>query len=255
MATLTISEYLQNPYGKGSSFANAGDKMKDLEKEFETLDARFASKLYKRHRDYIFHIVVPSASREDVSYDVVLEFRDTQIPKDVTRLDHIPMRVFSNCPSFIFTYANAFRKYDLLCRWLENKYRPDVKKKVAEVKNQYSIIGLERSLYLSMLYIKKHNLGFIETFDMNAEKVPSLHPITSKIRTQDQIMEKSHQKVDSTEFKTEPDSTKTLPTNSTTPTRNSKSSSMVKSTKKVSSLKPTKSSIKKVQKSKSVKKI
>ena len=110
-------------------------------------------------------------------------------------VNNLEFKCFSNCPSFIFTYANAFRQKGLLCHWLENKYRKEVKKNTANIKNQYGIIGLERSLYLACLYLKKAGRTRADIITTLGKKVTSYSMIANGIRTQDEIMEKTKMKI------------------------------------------------------------
>lgn len=195
---MNINDYLQNPYGKGSSFSNFSSQKEKLEKEYNDYASKFACKIYKYQNSVIFHVIVPSVKKDFISYDVILEINyDTKTGNDVDATG-MEFKCFSNCPSFIFTYANAFKQKDLLCKWLENKYKKEVKKNTANIKNQYGIIGLERSLYLACLYLKKSGKSRSEVISTTCKKVTSYKQIADGVRSQDEIMEKSKMKIDPT---------------------------------------------------------
>lgn len=187
---MTISEYLQNPYGKGSSIGNAKDTIDKLSQEYEALSSRFECKVYKYKDNAILHVVVPSSKKDYVTYDVVLEVRLKDLSPEAITIEDLPFQMFSNCPSFIFTYANAFRNQKLICPWLEVKYRKEVRTTQATIKNQYGIIGLERSLYLACLYLKKSGRSRVSIINSTCVKAYNYQKIASLVRSQDQIMEK-----------------------------------------------------------------
>ena len=192
---MTINDYLQNPYGKGSSFSNISKQKEDLEAQYSQYSNKFACKIYQHQKNVIFHVIVPSVKKDFVTYDVVLEMNLGDKTAEAIDVNNLEFKCFSNCPSFIFTYANAFRQKGLLCHWLENKYRKEVKKNTANIKNQYGIIGLERSLYLACLYLKKTGRTRADIITTNSKKVSNYSTISNGIRTQDEIMEKTKLKI------------------------------------------------------------
>ena len=192
---MTINDYLQNPYGKGSSFSNITKQKEDLESQYNQYSNKFACKIYKHQNNVIFHVIVPSIKKDFITYDVVLEMNLDTKTAEAVDVNNLEFKCFSNCPSFIFTYANAFRQKGLLCHWLENKYRKEVKKNVANIKNQYGIIGLERSLYLACLYLKKSGRTRNEVINTISNKTTSYSMIANGVRSQDEIMEKTKMKV------------------------------------------------------------
>ena len=192
---MTINDYLQNPYGKGSSFSNITKQKEDLESQYNQYSNKFACKIYQHQKNVIFHVIVPSVKKDFVTYDVVLEMNLGDKTAEAIDVNNLEFKCFSNCPSFIFTYANAFRQKGLLCHWLENKYRKEVKKNTANIKNQYGIIGLERSLYLACLYLKKAGRTRADIITTLGKKVTSYSMIANGIRTQDEIMEKTKMKI------------------------------------------------------------
>lgn len=198
---MTINDYLQNPYGKGSSFSNFQSQKVNLEREYMEFASKFACKIYKNKNSVIFHVIVPSVKKDYISYDVIIEIDQSKKKENDINLLDTEFKCFSNCPSFIFTYANAFKQRELLCTWLENKYRKEVKLNTANIKNQYGIIGLERSLYLACLYLKKTGKCYNEVIATTGNKVDSYKSIANGVRTQDEIMEKSKLKIDPKEAK------------------------------------------------------
>ncbi len=198
---MTIAEYLQNPYGKGSAIAGGGlQKAKeDMMREYTELLPQFALRIYKYRDEAIFHVVVPSRKRPSVSYDVVLEIRLNDIPSTEVTVENTDFKVFSNCPSFIFTYAHAFEERGMIIKWLDNKYKKEVRKNVATTKNAYNMIGMERSLYLACLYLSKTRHTDLSTINTTSNKVNGFSQIALTIRSQDQVMQSVKPKIKPTQ--------------------------------------------------------
>ena len=164
----TMHDYLNNPMGSGSTaIAN-----KNLIKQ--SLDNRY-NKLIDKHKDftikvynvkgetgYFFHVIIPSETKDDVSYDVVLRLypEDNDIAKD-KGIKRYVMQVFSNCPSFTYTYAYVFNDYNMLINILRNKYSNMVLKDNPIVRNPGEVINFEKSIYYACKYITSH-AGYIQ---------------------------------------------------------------------------------------------
>lgn len=192
---MTINDYLQNPYGKGSSFSNTSEQKMKLEKEYTEFSSKFDCKIFRHQNNIIFHVIVPSVKKDYITYDVIIEVNYDTKSSEAVDANNLEFKCFSNCPSFIFTYANAFKQRGLLCKWLENKYKKEVKKNTANIKNQYGIIGMERSLYLACLYLKKSLRTRDDVIKTTSKKVGSYSVIANGVRSQDEIMEKAKMKI------------------------------------------------------------
>lgn len=241
---ITINEYLKFPYGKGSAFVDKG-KQNSLDNEYYGLEDKISCKIYLYHNLVIYHVLIPSNSNPNASYDVIIEVDNS---KKMSDLGDMNIKVFSNCPSFIFTYANAFYTNDLLCGWLSSKYNKQVKKVPAEVRNRYGIIGLERSIYLAMKYLKNTN-KLSSTLFKDGIKVFTKGSIAKNVRNQSEVMHNSKAKLD----KLKENVNKKIPTksNSGTTKNTVKSVKTTKTTKSMKSVKTTKT----VKNTKTVKKI
>lgn len=191
---MTLNEYIANPYGKGASFAAAGDQKEKLEADFQKSKSRIVYKIYRYRNFAIYHIVVPSTNRPDISYDVVLEFPMKDLKETDVSISGVNFRAFSNCPSFIFTYAYVFKKYNMMCDWLAPKYSKEIKNNPS-TRNAYNIIGYERSLYLAMRYIQDTSAMSIATINTVGIKVSGRGRIIESVRSQSQIMNLSKSKM------------------------------------------------------------
>lgn len=192
---MTIFQYLQNPYGKGAAFGIDKSRMFVLAKELEKLEERITYKIYRYRGSVIYHVVIPSGSREDVTYDVIIEVDTKRIHEGDVSTENVDFKVFSNCPSFIFTYANVFKRYHMTCDWLLDKYSEEVQKGNPQTRNRYGVVGLERSLFLAMRFLHLKGLTRISTYENIGIKTTSRDEIIKNVRTQEEIMEKVKERV------------------------------------------------------------
>lgn len=150
---MTMNQYLTNPAGKGSSIIPNSDEIKAKYKsELESVKDRVQMKWYRQMDLLICHIQIPSSKNSSVIYDVVFEF-PTSKSTDGTILNS-EVRMFSNCPSFLFTYAYAIYQHGMGISWLKDKIGSQYLKTPANQKNAYNIVSYEKSIYMGFLYIK-----------------------------------------------------------------------------------------------------
>ena len=192
---MTIAEYLQNPYGKGSAFSSSSKQKDDLDKQFKQISEKIISKIY-RYRDFvIYHVIVPSTKKDFVNYDVVIEVETKKLHEGAANLEGLEFKVFSNCPSFIFTYAHVFRGSGMLCDWLLPKYNKEVRTKAPVKRNQYGIVGLERSVYLALKHLHASGKTHFGVYQTAGKKVHGRNEIINAVRTQQQIMDRVKEKI------------------------------------------------------------
>lgn len=255
---MTIAEYLQNPFGKGSAFGYNKQIVLNLNKELESLQEKIKCKIYRYRDTVVYHVVIPSTKKDDVTYDVIIEVETRKLHEGAATVDNLDFKCFSNCPSFIFTYANVFRRYKMLCEWLLDKYNEEVRTNAPNVRNRYGVIGVERSLYLAMKYIHFKGLTRNATYINTGIKVTNRNEIIKGVRTQEEIMEKVREKVKPTDQPKLPEVPQKKqeapipghrrspkPKNATPSTKGTKSVHTISSTKKTKTSKTTKSTKKK----------
>jgi len=156
----TLDEYLDNPMGKGATATNRNLIKSDLDARYDKLISRYKTFDYKYFYDgksFYAHIQIPSESERTNKYDVVIQFEPTD--KAVIsdgNLKRYTLKVFSNCPSFTYTYAYVYNDYGLLIEFLKDKYKSIVLKDNPVVKNPGEIINFEKSIYFACKFIKSN---------------------------------------------------------------------------------------------------
>lgn len=186
----TLRSYLANPYGKGNStMPNMQMLRSTYLQKMENIKSRILIKWFLYKKEAIIALVAfPSESIDNIFYDVVFEFdiSGKDVKFDTNVLD-LPVKVFSNSPSFSYTYANTFQSNDLLCKWLKTKYTKNVRKNSAVTRNSGNIIGFEKTLYLSGLYISTLPLIKVQHLSDISEKATSLQAISKKVLSQEEV--------------------------------------------------------------------
>lgn len=186
---MNLEQYLSNPVGKGSAIIPANSIKEDLNNQFQLLQSKMSMEMYKNDKVLIFKIKLPSRNYDKVSYDIIIEYNLKDIANNET-INSVPFRCFSNCPSFIYTYAYIFDKKDLLCPWLKNKYSREVMEKRPETRNEYEIVSFERSLYLSLKYISLLGRNKMSRIDLLSNSFRDYPEISRHIKTDREIMYK-----------------------------------------------------------------
>lgn len=188
----SIFEYMDNPMGKGSTaIANRGLIRENLNQRYDKLMAKHKDFECRRYFDgtkFYFHILVPTESERNNTYDVVIELSDPlgDFTKDIT-LNRYVMRVFSNCPSFVFTYAYAYNKYGMLIDTLMDKYTDITLENAPSIKNPGEIINYEKSVYFACKYLTSHKALMNKVSLMTTSSV-GMQRNFEKIRTTDRIL-------------------------------------------------------------------
>lgn len=154
---MTLEEYIKNPQGgKNSVFTNRNMFVDMYQKKLDAVLVREGGKLqcgyYIGKNKYYIHIKVPSEVIEKFYYDVVFEL------DEATNLEKTDFKVYSNSPSFVFTFAYAFNKHKMFIDFLAPRMDKLALTKRAVEKNPNSETGYEKSIVFAYLYLKNKNM-------------------------------------------------------------------------------------------------
>jgi len=118
--------------------------------------------------------LIPSETTKDLAYDVVIKIDRGAANKDANFLNW-PMKAISNSPSFVFTFANTFKKNGTLIEELKTMIPSETVKEFAETRNPHKLLGLEKTVYYACKYIKDSysNIDEIDRFssDLDLKKL------------------------------------------------------------------------------------
>ena len=167
MADMTLHQLLTNPSGPGGGFLAARYRIiDDLNKRFVNLATgkEFRHAVYRDGTRVVFHVQVPTESEgREFFWDVVVEAHsDSPTAKAILAS---PVHVFSNSPSFVFTYAYVANQGGLIVKWLKDKIPAEVYRKAPDVRNPIQQMGFEKTVYFACQWILRMRL-----YDPEAEE-------------------------------------------------------------------------------------
>lgn len=171
---MNIREYVDNPMGKGdSSIPNRKELIDSLEVKYQRLIREKGNKIeMKAYRarnktdDVYFHLIIPSESGRGNSYDVVFKFSDTKREHyNELSISKYDVSVFSNSPSFAYTFAYVYEKNGLFISQFKQKLGKEFFRNAPEVRNRFGIINYEKYVYFGARFIldsKRLNRAFLD---------------------------------------------------------------------------------------------
>lgn len=153
---LTLKEFLDNPMGRGSTAIPNKELIKsDLVRRYEKLKKDIKVKVYKDKKEFYFHVTIPSESKRNNTYDVVIQFiPDVDTINIGKSIEKYNVKFFSNCPSFVYTFAYVFNSYGYFIETLADKYDDKVLDDMPVIRNPNEIVSFEKSIYFAGLYIR-----------------------------------------------------------------------------------------------------
>lgn len=155
---MILKDFLENPAGKGdSSIGNRAILRSTLDSKYSNLvqTKQIKHTIYRMlTKDvYFVHLIIPTETERDNSYDVVLKFTGTAETKNDLSLNRYSMQVFCNAPSFAYTFARVYIKEGLLVPELIDKFPGEIRNFDPEVRNRYGIVNYDKYLYFGAKYV------------------------------------------------------------------------------------------------------
>ena len=180
---------------KGSIKIEQKGAIEDYRSKYERLVGDNPTRLF-RHTTYLatpgdvvtVHVLTPSNSLPDFKYDVLLQFTPTD---NALTYEDCNIRVFSNSPGFVFSYAYTFAHWDLF----QTKNRmliPGTERKLGKLavtrppnfRNPLGIPHFDESIYFAIFYLLD-NVDYPEVIGTKNRR--SLSSILTEVRTFDKI--------------------------------------------------------------------
>lgn len=188
---INIQDYFNNPAGTGSAAITNRELVRgDLERRFNELYKNkkdlFLGNVYKNKDEYFIHVVIPSESKErNNTYDVVVKFipNDNVSSRNTNTVKDYGIQLFSNSPSFTFTYAYVFEKEGLLVPELKNKFR-DETFQPPTTRNPYEGINYEKTIFFGLMYILQNQHLLSKTLLARGRSLSQLNRV---VRTTDTV--------------------------------------------------------------------
>lgn len=161
---INILQYIENPMGPGSAalpsrqllIQDYTNRMMKLEADNDLTPLIF----YDKYPDvyYLFFQIPSEGKGHKNSYDVVLKFspanRDQR--KNARTIGEYNMQMFSNSPSFVYTFGYTYYKQKILIDFLaKEKYDKEILKTPPKLRNPQQAMTYEKSTVFAMLYLLK----------------------------------------------------------------------------------------------------
>lgn len=185
---ITLTSMIKNPGGPNSAyFANRSLIIDAMNIKFAQLTRKYGmwkTFIYANsdRTNVVYLVKVPSESekRSKVTYDVVFDI-DLANTKNIFKA---PMKMYSNSPSFVFTYAHVMYNMDMIPKWLYLKMNKKSRENAPNVKNQYQTLGFEKSLYYAIKYLQMMEYGALHKHSRGIQRMSHAN-IMTKISTYD----------------------------------------------------------------------
>jgi hypothetical protein len=170
----TLGSFLNNPTGDAGS-ASHGRKLvfEDLESRFRLLrlaKKEFKHATYKVGTDIFIKVEIPSESIDDFSYDVIIKFRDVE--PNSTSLAANTISVFSNAPSFVYSYAYTFNMFKMLVDELASKIDKKALTELPKIRNPDAVTFYEKTITMAMMYIRDNDLMKTNVYRSSLVTIP-----------------------------------------------------------------------------------
>ena len=159
-----IKEFFNNPAGKGSAVLNINATKNKFQEKYNQIHKRISHKSFFVKDDIYILVNIPS-SVEGIMYDVLMKFEKNKKSIGTTILD-MDMRLFSNSPSFLYTYANAYDKQKLFIKECKKKLSPKMLSDIAKTRNPYGVLSYDFSIYSALWYILSNGYTNIDDLKM-----------------------------------------------------------------------------------------
>ena len=193
-----MADFLNNPMGKGSSVILNRQQVRDyLDLKYQALLDKFGDfkvKIYTHKDTFLYHVIIPSESQRRNNYDVVVQFvkpetdnRGQNINVENDRnISRYHIKLFSNSPSFTYTYAYVYNDYGCMVDQLQSKYPDDVLMNAPTTRNPGEIASYEKSTYYACKYLSTHRLMLDKKF-IEHHTVGNLRDLIKVVRNTDTI--------------------------------------------------------------------
>lgn len=188
---MTFDQYIQNPMGiKNAVFSGRDLYRKMYTEKWQNIKLRengvIIYNLYNSDNDFIVHFKIPSEVVPKFYYDTIIRFyppdKTGQDVKMLRTLNDYEVQFYSNDPSFVYTFAHAFEKNNLLFRDLDSKMSKLALREPAKERNPQNQVGYVKSIYFAYLEMRSLNLfqkirwdGISKAYSKNVWKNTVIH--------------------------------------------------------------------------------
>lgn len=144
----------------------------------------------------VVYLKIPS-EKVDVNYDVLIEFPFGKNSGTYRGFRNSNIKVYSNCPSFVYINARVFDRKGFLIPWTKQLYdaktfEPPPKEKMEEELKKD--VKYEKSLYFAALYLDELNAIQVLTEMSESVQLPTPAAISQIMKSPDQVLRTRNRK-------------------------------------------------------------
>ena len=190
MAQLTLREYFK--------IVSSNNKFTEYTGRYHSIKGNVVVKWFKLKDcgHMVLHYKIPSEKRKNLMYDTLIEFCTDRLTDNALR--NAPIRVFSNCPSYVFMNARFADMNGFSIPWANPLFNKETLERPSE-EDQAKLpteIRIERGLFFPLFHAK--NMSAIQVMDCatNALPIKNGEELTKFIKSQDWVLEKRGQAPD-----------------------------------------------------------
>lgn len=186
---MNLAQYMSNPLGKGSSVLMIAPIRRTLDEEYQKIANQIKLTWYSYQDKYLIaHLMIPSKSVDKLFYDVLIEIDNDSIPKSSSVINGSNTRVFSNCPSFVYTYANVFNQKGDLIPWTKSKFNRKIFELDPHKRNPLKIENYEKSLYFAIKHITSNGRNYKSRINFKSIQIKSHLQIVDILQSSDDVL-------------------------------------------------------------------
>ena len=163
-----IKEFLNNPAGKGATVLNISAIKEKFTERYEKILSEIDYHIYTVKKDVYFLINIPS-SVKGIKYDILIKFSPTSKSTGKSIAD-MEMQIFSNSPSFLYTYAHAYDVQGLFIKECKRKLSSQMLTDIAKAKNPYGILSYDFSVFAALHFIVSNDYLSMDVINQYATK-------------------------------------------------------------------------------------
>lgn len=185
---MLLTEFFNNPMGKGSAALNIKAIKEKYDERYNNFYKDITHQSFFIKKNIYISVNIPS-SVKGIFYDVVIKFTPNSKSAGSSVID-MDYQFFSNSPSFLYTYANAYSKKKLLIRELDRKLSREMIKDMAKTRNPYSIISYDYTIYCALKYILTNGFDKISVLKMENNKSSTMSDLYKSVQDWETLQKK-----------------------------------------------------------------
>lgn len=183
----TLGDYLNNPFGKTIGVP-INMVRAQVTQEINQYYPRIDFEMYAtKDKQLVILCHLPSKTKKGFTYDVVLQLDLTEAESSRLGIQRFPLRVFSNSPSFYYTFAQSFKEQDMFCTWLQRKYDRKVMRKASKTRNPNKQVSYERTVYTCAWYVSQQLRGKPAIDIYNEAIITTYKDLFNQVTSQDDL--------------------------------------------------------------------